>query len=218
LSAFKALVFRLAASIVTVLVAGIFLNDRTSVQLEAPAMKTATASLSDAMMQWGAATFSVGIQILAIILVLMIILQVMRTFGLAAYLVRILMPVTWLMGLERDTAFIWLTAALFGISYGSAVIVEETNRGGFSRKTLEKLHVSIGINHAVVEDPALFLPLGVGAFWLWIPRLITAIVAARLFDLWYKFGMSVSFEKIFAHPISAAPRPKKTDTARRTKH
>jgi len=33
---------------------------------------------------------------------------------------------------------------------------------------------------------ALFLSLGLSAFWLWIPRFITAIIAVHLFDLYYK--------------------------------
>jgi hypothetical protein len=40
----------------------------------------------------------------------------------------------------------------------------------------------------MVEDPTLFASLGLGIFWLWIPRLITAIVAVCLFDLWIKWS------------------------------
>ena len=35
----------------------------------------------------------------------------------------------------------------------------------------------------MIEDPALFLPLGVGLFWLWVPRLVAAMVAVRVYDL-----------------------------------
>jgi len=35
-----------------------------------------------------------------------------------------------------------------------------------------------------VEDPALFLPLGINPVWLWIPRLLTAIVAVHLISLY----------------------------------
>jgi len=66
------------------------------------------------------------------------------------------------------------------------VIVEEAKDGNLTKKELERLHLSIGINHSIVEDPALFLALGLSAFWMWIPRLITAVVAVRLFDLYYK--------------------------------
>ncbi|MBF0243334.1 MAG: iron transporter, partial [Desulfamplus sp.] len=61
------------------------------------------------------------------------------------------------------------------LAYGAAVIVDETRNNNFSRDELIRLHLSIGINHAVIEDPALFLPLGISPFWLWIPRLLAAI-------------------------------------------
>jgi len=73
---------------------------------------------------------------------------------------------------------------IFGLAYGAAVIVEEAEKGHLSREELERLHLSIGINHAIIEDPSLFLALGLGAFWLWAPRLIMAILAVHLLRLW----------------------------------
>jgi hypothetical protein len=71
------------------------------------------------------------------------------------------------------------------LAYGAAVIVEEANEGHLGKEELEALHLSIGINHSLIEDPALFLALGLSAFWLWIPRLITAIIAVRLFSFYH---------------------------------
>jgi hypothetical protein len=79
-----------------------------------------------------------------------------------------------------------VAAVFFGISYGAAVIVEEAKEGHFNAMALEKLHISIGINHAIVEDPALFLPFGINLFWLWIPRIITAIFAVKLYSMWVR--------------------------------
>jgi hypothetical protein len=93
---------------------------------------------------------------------------------------------------------LWLTAVVFGIAYGGAVIVEETKQGHFTREELERLHLSIGINHAVFEDPALFLALGLGPFWLWIPRFITAIIAVHLYNL-------ISRVNLFEKPATPLP-------------
>jgi hypothetical protein len=40
----------------------------------------------------------------------------------------------------------------------------------------------------MVEDPALFMSLGLSAFWLYVPRLIMAIVTVRLLRLWFRFS------------------------------
>ena len=77
-----------------------------------------------------------------------------------------------------------MTAVIFGLTYGGAVIVEEARQGHISKEELEELQLSIGINHSMVEDPFLFLTFGISAFWLWVPRLITAMAATRLLTLW----------------------------------
>jgi len=81
---------------------------------------------------------------------------------------------------------LWLTAVVFGLSYGAAVIVGETKNGLFTQAELENLHLSIGINHAIIEDPGLFMSLGLNPFWLWVPRFMGAIVAVHIFSLWRK--------------------------------
>lgn len=47
---------------------------------------------------------------------------------------------------------------------------------------------SIGVNHSMIEDPALFLPLGLPMFWLWIPRLVAAILIAWLYSVFVSAG------------------------------
>ena len=103
-------------------------------------------------------------------------------------IVRFLNPILKIMGLESQEGLLWLTAVLFGVTYGSAVIIEEARQGHLTSEELERLHLSIGINHAMIEDPSLFLSLGIHPFWLWIPRFLTALVAVRLLRIirWMK--------------------------------
>jgi hypothetical protein len=91
------------------------------------------------------------------------------------------------MGVDRRVGLLWLTAAIFGLSYGAAVIVEEAREGQFSPEELSRLQLSIGVNHSMIEDPALFLPLGLSPFWLWVPRLVAAILVVHLYNLWRYF-------------------------------
>ena len=135
---------------------------------------------------WFAATLYLSIKIFAIIMVLMILLETMKIFNLIHYIVKLLNPLLSAMGLDQRVGVLWLTAIVFGVAYGGAVIVEEAKEGYLTREELEKLHISIGINHSMIEDPALFLALGLSAFWLWIPRFITAIIAVHLFGLYYR--------------------------------
>ena len=182
----KATLFRLAASVITVIIVSQFLKlDTLAVVSEG--MSKASAQPFIAMLKnWFIASFYLCIKMFVIIMALMILLGIMKSFNIIHYIVRVISPVLKAMGLNQKVGILWITAAVFGIAYGAAVIVEEVKEGNFDRQELEKLHISIGINHSMVEDPALFLTLGLNAFWLWVPRLLTAVLAVHLFTLWHR--------------------------------
>jgi len=187
---FKATVLRLSASIITVLMVSLFLQMEITGLAPKDAAIAAHPPLLIVLQSWWVAMFYLSLKIFAIIMVLMILLESLKSFNMIQHFVKIINPLLIVMGLSQRVGVLWLTATVFGIAYGGAVIVEEAKEGHLTKKELERLHLSIGINHSMVEDPALFLALGLSAFWLWIPRLITAVVAVRLFDLYYtiKYG------------------------------
>ena len=186
LNPLKATLFRLIASIVTVIIVSLFLGP------EPGALVTKSTSVSTPpqflimLKIWFIATLYLSVKIFAIIMVIMILLETMKIFNMIQHIVKVLNPLLKIMGLDQRVGILWLTANVFGLAYGGAVIVEEVKEGCLTRQELERLHLSVGINHSMAEDPALFLTLGLSAFWLWIPRFITAIIAVHLFDLYYK--------------------------------
>ncbi|MBU1340087.1 MAG: iron transporter [Proteobacteria bacterium] len=145
---------------------------------------------------WGWGISKLVIKIFCIIMPLMVILELAKLFNIIQYITKIVSPVLSVMGLNRSTGMLWLTASVFGLAYGSAVIVEETQSNDFEKEELLKLHLSIGVNHAMIEDPVLFLPLGLPPFWLWIPRLVAAMTA-----VWLYWGFSY-VRRLYAKRIS----------------
>lgn len=135
---------------------------------------------------WCIKTLLLCLQIFTILLVIMTVNEWMKAHHAAERLAGFLGPVLRLMGLSERVGLLWLTAMLFGISYGGAVIIEEARKGHLTTEELETLHVSIGINHAIIEDPSLFLPLGVHPFWLWVPRLLAAFAAVHFLRIFKK--------------------------------
>jgi hypothetical protein len=150
------------------------------------------ATLFLMLKDWTLETLILSGKIFAIIMILMIIIEVMKNYDLIDRILRFMSPILKILGLNKNAGILWLTAVMFGLAYGGAVIVEETKEGKLSREDLEQLHLSIGINHAMIEDPALFLSLGLSPFWLWIPRIIVAIVA-----VWFYKGILL-FSSIFS--------------------
>ena len=183
----KATLFRLTAAVVTVVAVAPFFDIATTIMGSANLPLDTPASLSETIRDWALTTLNLSVMIFFIIMGIMTILEIFKTFDLIHPMVRILNPLLKLMGLNEKVGFLWLTAVVFGVAYGGAVIVEEVKAGHLSKEELEELHLSIGINHALVEDPSLFLSLGLSPFWLWVPRLIVAILAERLLTLWRNF-------------------------------
>ena len=182
----KATLFRLTASVITVIIVARFLKPDTLAVISEGLSGAAAQPFVAMLKNWFIASFYLCIKMFVIIMALMILLGIMKSFNIIHYIVRVISPVLKAMGLNQKVGILWITAAVFGIAYGAAVIVEEVKEGNFDRQELEKLHISIGINHSMVEDPALFLTLGLNAFWLWVPRLLTAVLAVHLFALWHR--------------------------------
>ncbi len=195
---FFAAFFRLfMAVVVTFVCAGIMgiSPDITDVKSLA-AVPSETPSFSAMLTAWGWGTFQLAAQIFCIIMPLMMVLELAKMFNIIAFITKLVSPILSVMGLNRSTGMLWLTASVFGLTYGAAVIVEETRTNEFKKEDLTKLHLSIGVNHAMIEDPALFIPLGLPFFWLWIPRLVAAMTAT-----WLYWGV-LSARRFYAERIS----------------
>ena len=182
----KATLFRLIASVITVIIVARFLSPDTLTVMSEGISRAAAQPLMVMLKNWFIASFYLCVKMFVIIMALMILLGIMKSFNIIHHIVRVISPVLKAMGLNQKVGILWITAAVFGIAYGAAVIVEEVKEGNFDRQELEKLHISIGINHSMVEDPALFLTLGLNAFWLWVPRFLTAVLAVHLYTLWHR--------------------------------
>jgi len=180
----KATVARLTASVVTVLCLAPLLPAGGVIDPSLATAPMAAASFGTQFYGWLGDTGILCLQILAIITTMMVVMELLRAARIIPLLARALRPVLWLMGLSHRVGILWLTAAVFGLSYGAAVIVEEARAGTFEKEEIEGLQMSIGINHALIEDPAIFLALGIPALWLWGPRLVAAMVAVHLYRLW----------------------------------
>jgi hypothetical protein len=183
----KATLFRLGAAVATVLLVAPFLKDGQTMNVPQDIATTAAISFSQMIKEWAWATLELSIKIFLICISLLTLLEILKARGWITNIVKLFSPFLKIMGLDKKLGFLWMTAIVFGLAYGGAVIVEETKDGSLSKQDLEMLHLSIGINHSMVEDPALFMSLGLSAFWLYIPRLIMAIVTVRLMRFWFRF-------------------------------
>ncbi len=195
-----ATVFRLLTSLCTVFAVMQFLEVEPLTQSIGTILPLSQKSLSETLMAWGISTVHISLKILLIITSLMILLEEMKHFNLVVKLVNLFNPVLRLLGLKKNVGILWMTAAVFGIAYGGAVIIEEAKENHIQKSELIKLHFSMGVNHSIIEDPILFMALGLSPFWLWVPRIIAAIVFVHLFNLLHK--TAVILKRVIPKPTN----------------
>jgi len=178
---------RIAAAVLTVLAIAPFLGD-TAVGVPAVAVDLARPAPLAALRDWSLATLLLLGKVLGIIMLIMVVLEVMRALGWSRYLEQATRPLMKLLGLEGGAAALWVTAVVFGLMYGGAVIQEGIRQGELTRPQVERLHVSVGINHSMIEDPALFMAMGLNGFWLWVPKLLAAVLFTHAYRMLEVFG------------------------------
>jgi len=192
----KATLFRIFAAVATVYAVTFFIKTDPAAAAQAGALGASTQAFELMVADWGISMLNLSVKIFFIIMTILTLLDIAKSMGWVMPIVKALSPFLRVLGLSEKVGILWMTAVIFGLTYGGAVIVEEARQGHISKEELEELQLSIGINHSMVEDPFLFLPFGISAFWLWVPRLITAMAATRLLTLW------VSWKKRENAPVS----------------
>ncbi len=180
----KATLFRVVAAVVTVWAMTFFIETHPSASAQAGALAASTQAFPAMVYDWAVSMLTLSVKIFFIIMAILTLLDIAKSLGWVMPIVRALSPFLRVLGLSERVGILWMTAVIFGLTYGGAVIVEEARQGHISKEELEELQLSIGINHSMVEDPVLFLAFGISAFWLWVPRLITAMAATRMLTLW----------------------------------
>jgi hypothetical protein len=187
LNSAKATLFRIAAAVVTVYAMTFFIQTDPSVAARAGAMGASIQAFAAMVSGWGLSMLELSVKIFFIIMTILTLLEIAKSMGWVLPIVKALSPLLRILGLSEKVGILWMTAVVFGLAYGGAVIVEEARQGHISKEELEELQLSVGINHSMVEDPVLFMAFGISAFWLWVPRLITAMAATRMLTLWVAF-------------------------------
>ena len=184
----KATLVRLGGASVTILLIAPLVGSTQEMPPAALSALAATPTFTEMIRHWLMTTLALVLKVFFIITALLTFLEILKAMGWMNQVVWALSPLLAVMGLDRKVGLLWVAAVVFGLSYGGVIIVEEAKSGRLSPGELEILHLSIGMNHSMIEDPFFFLPLGVHPFWLYIPRLVMAIVTVRLLRLWSRYG------------------------------
>jgi hypothetical protein len=175
---------RIGAATLAVLSAAPFLQSSSEVSVAASSWELHSPSFFLMLHAWSFSVIKLGAKIWIIMTAVMILMEILRITGGILYAVRLFSPILRIIGLSPRVVFLWISGTVFGLSYSAAMIMEELRQGNVTQEELKPLHMFIGVHHSIFEDPALFMAMGVPPFWLWIPRLLIAIITVRLYTFW----------------------------------
>jgi hypothetical protein len=145
---------------------------------------------------WLKSSLILSLKVIIVITLLMILQRILEVFGVIKLLSQILAPLQSVMGLPDSTSFSWIVANTLGLSYGSAIMIEQVDKGKMTKAEADLLNHHIAISHSQLEDPLLFAAIGVPLAWLIIPRFLLGIIVVWLYrlELWLRKFLIVIFK------------------------
>lgn len=118
--------------------------------------------------------------IAVIVIPLMIILEIAQGNGWLVKLNRYVAKPFKALGVSEEGVFPILVAMVFGLTYGSGVIINHVRTGQVKEGEARVIGTFMAIAHALVEDTLIFFVLGAPIILLLAPRLILAYVMSYL--------------------------------------
>lgn len=132
-------------------------------------------------MQWLQSTaWSMGLTFL-IIMVLAAALDLLQYLGITRRITALLMPVLRVSGLDAKVAPVTTVGVLLGLTYGGALIIEESEKQNFPARTRFLALSWLSLSHSLIEDTLLLLALGANIWVILVGRLaVTLLIVALL--------------------------------------
>lgn len=148
---------------------------------------------------WAVDMFFLGLKIISLVSILFIFQNILEEFGIIAWISRLLRPLMRILGLPESTSVSLIVVNTIGLAYGAAVVLDQLDKNKMNRKDADLLNHHAVISHSQIEDPLLFLALGMTIHWLIWPRIMLAILVVWLRKLELKLEESRKSKEQFAY-------------------
>ncbi|MCC8354079.1 hypothetical protein FPQ02_12820 [Bacillus halotolerans] len=140
------------------------------------------AMLAEALMKAGLGV----LQLAAIVIPLMIIIQFMRDLGWLHTFSKWLSPFTQMLGMNKNTSMTMVAGLTIGLAYGAGVMIKAVQDDGVGRRDMTLAFIFLVACHAVVEDTLVFIPLGIPVWPLLLIRVTTAVLLTMAISYTWK--------------------------------
>jgi len=121
---------------------------------------------------------NLGVKTFVILFLVFVLLEVVQRSGLLTKGYRAIAKFVGFLGFNVQGSAPLIAGIILGIIYGAGVIDDLIKRESVDKKQVFLVSVFLSMCHAIFEDTGLFLVLGANLFWITIPRLLLAGIAA----------------------------------------
>lgn len=136
---------------------------------------------ADSYWAWAQATAFSLMLTFGIILALVFTLDALNRLGITRRITAGITPMLRFSGLDAQVAPVTTVGVLLGLSYGGALIIEESTRQQFSARTRFLALSWLSLSHSLIEDTILLLALGADIWIVLVGRvLVTLAIVAFL--------------------------------------
>ncbi len=115
-----------------------------------------------------------------IVIPLMLGLEIAKDTGLMAKISRWFHPVAKPLAVSNAAVFPLLIGLVFGLSYGSGVIINAAKSGELSRTDRYGVAIFLSVSHSLIEDTLLLVAVGANALWLVSLRVLLPVIITAL--------------------------------------
>jgi spore maturation protein SpmB len=188
-SGIKMVFIRLFSSIIGALILNYLLPAESLKVITQQINENQHAGLWMVITDWGIKMFFLSLKVILFISGLMVLQKILEKSGIIEIISKVMAPVLKIMGLPIRTSFLWIVANVLGLAYGSAIMIDELEKGNISKEENNILNHHVAVSHSLLEDTLLFMTIGVSAFWITVPRVLMAIAIVWLYRLSKKSGI-----------------------------
>lgn len=99
-------------------------------------------------------------------------MEIFEKLGVLKYLQKLLSPFLILLGISDRASNIILIGLTIGISYGGALLIDESKTGKLNKTDISYSIIFISLCHAIIEDSILMLTVGTDFVFITLGRFI----------------------------------------------
>ena len=175
-SAAKMVALRLGMAIVIALGLNLLLPDSLRQVVFSVGLTAGEHSFLGMLADWGLSSLRSVVKVSLFVLIIMIVQGLLEEFKVIDLRSKIMAPFMKVFGLPEKASFLWIVINIVGYAYGAGIIKSEYDRGGFKKQEGDLFNHHAAISHSLLEDSILYAGIGIGLFWLIVPRLAVATI------------------------------------------